>query len=527
MEIEEKIPPEEQLPSACAATPSEKAESSSRQNQNARSVQHWRKKNLFLEIPSRTLDICLEDSVKLKIGSTPTPTPKRVSFMLSPSCPSESRATESPGPSSARARSSLKNLLPKLGIMNRNALDTANKAADVDRIAPREWPSLSRTLPLTQIFTPRTKKAVSLPVTPVSHSDPEPVHFHTKSTELRISRSLSVPANRGRRARRMDAFIRVLPSPRVKEALNTSMPVNKEEEAVCRICLVDLCEGGETFKMECSCKGELALAHKECALKWFGIKGNETCDVCKNEVRNLPVTLLRVHNCRRSSRVSDTSQFTTTELGSYRQAPSLYELIHSFMKCKPNLVWEEVPVLVVVSMLSHFCFLEQLLVKIIMIARVLILHTFITLNSSLSFLVKVANMGSAAIAVSLPFSCVMGLLSSMTSSMMGNLAINSVLRTTEEEIRLDLCVHTVWAGGYVHLQAILVILLATFAGFGAAMSVSSIVVEFLRWRRRRNFESRALNLMAYPSLRPRNFPWLRFPARRPTDVENPETFSGS
>ncbi|XP_020973459.1 uncharacterized protein LOC107629208 isoform X3 [Arachis ipaensis] len=303
--------------------------------------------------------------------------------------------------------------------------------------------------------------------------------------QRKIARSLSVPVNnKDKGIRRMDSFYRIVPTtPRVKEgnALSSTSPTKNseindaddddgedipEEEAVCRICLVDLCEGGETFKLECSCKGELALAHQECAIKWFSIKGNRTCDVCKEDVQNLPVTLLRIQSVR--GRNPGISRTQLEDVNGYR-------------------VWQEVPVLVIVSMLAYFCFLEQLLVT---------------------------KMGTGAIAISLPFSCVLGLLSSMTSSTMVKSRFIWIYASVQFAL-VVLFAHIFYS--VVHVQAVLSILLATFAGFGVVMSGSSILVEFFRWRRRWQQQQQGPQLMTQP--RPANTPHPVVPPNQNQTVE--------
>ncbi|PIN15431.1 Ubiquitin--protein ligase [Handroanthus impetiginosus] len=330
--------------------PIHELETSSEMAEQKSNSKHWRKSNLFLEIPTRTLEVSRQEFVQIKMPPTTTPTPKRVNFVVTPS-PSDSRLNGSPGPSSTRAKSSIRNILPKLKLKYRGSNSDTDKAAnDIDLAtgAP-DTPSISQSWSFSKIFTPRMKRPSSLPVTPLANSNPNSTRGGSTNSRLtldtkgvrRMSRSLSVPViNKEKGIRKTDSFFRVIPStPKVTDA---DTPVSTatagddeknesngedipEEEAVCRICLVELCEGGETLKMECSCKGELALAHQDCAVKWFAIKGNQTCDVCKQEVRNLPVTLLRIQSCiNRNTTVSNLGQM---EINRYRQVHVLRWII--------------------------------------------------------------------------------------------------------------------------------------------------------------------------------------------------------
>ncbi|GMN24740.1 hypothetical protein TIFTF001_000678 [Ficus carica] len=464
-----------------------KVEGSMSKTEETQQGHPWKRQNLFLEIPSRPSDASWPDFVGIKMPpTTPSPTPRKVNFLLTPDN-TVARTNGSPGPSSSRAKS-IKALFPKLSFKSRTSSDIEkadNLASEASGTGPREKPAIARSLSLTKLFTPKINRASSLPVTEIMDSNPESTPSGSvggtpnrirKGDNRNIARSLSVPVNRKEKTmRRMDSFFRVIPStPRVKEGdviSITSPTVDAvglenddadgedipEEEAVCRICLIELCEGGETLKMECSCKGELALAHQECAIKWFSIKGNKTCDVCKQEVRNLSVTLLRIQSVQTRSTAAGRSQQEDT--GGFRQDPkessrlcqeaSLILVIAYQQTLSP-----EVPVLVIVSMLAYFCFLEQLLV---------------------------GKLGTGAIAISLPFSCVLGLLSSMTASTMVKRRFVWVYASTQFAL-VVIFAHIFYS--LIHVQAVLCILLATFAGLGVAMSGSSIIVEFLRWRKR-------------------------------------------
>ncbi|KAI3470828.1 hypothetical protein Pfo_027491 [Paulownia fortunei] len=59
----------------------------------------------------------------------------------------------------------------------------------------------------------------------------------------------------------------------------------------CRICHLSMDatnqDSGIPIELGCSCKDDLAAAHKQCAEAWFKIKGNKTCEICGSIAQNV------------------------------------------------------------------------------------------------------------------------------------------------------------------------------------------------------------------------------------------------
>lgn len=62
----------------------------------------------------------------------------------------------------------------------------------------------------------------------------------------------------------------------------------------CRICHLNLesnaPESGIPIVLGCSCKDDLAAAHKQCAETWFKIRGNKICEICGSTAKNVSGT---------------------------------------------------------------------------------------------------------------------------------------------------------------------------------------------------------------------------------------------
>ncbi|KAJ0238587.1 RING-CH-type domain-containing protein [Hirschfeldia incana] len=328
---------------------------------------------------------------------------------------------------SLKRKASLPNYEKRL-LLNPSVSETTEKTNSSINSSPYWKRCLS--LPSSANAANKLSLAASTPVSPVVHTDPS-TSYRDGAT---VSRCLSMPGRNkvivravsfdnnnkqqhsSNEANDCDEITPVVPAEETEEEI-------PEEEAVCRICL-DVCEEGNTLKMECSCKGDLRLVHEHCAIKWFSTKGTRICDVCRQEVRNLPVILLRV----------PTINQLTTRREVAQQNPQPQNIS----------VGQEFVVLVLISTVCYFFFLEHLLIR---------------------------ELKSQAIFIAAPFSFTLALLASTFAVV---LAIREYMWTYAalEFALVALLVHLLYVTFGV--QVVYSMLFAGILGFGMAMCLNQL-----------------------------------------------------
>ncbi|KAG8370083.1 hypothetical protein BUALT_Bualt14G0080700 [Buddleja alternifolia] len=302
------------------------------------------------------------------------------------------------------------------------------------------------------------KNSTSLPVTPASNLSPKIIgpsysrtlserqKAHVSTSQATVSRSLSMPSRnrvivRSTSFATRDApdsgggmshdcillflFYKAFVGGKLDQI--TPEPVHEdqeipEEEAVCRICL-DTCEEINILKMECLCKGALRLVHEDCAIKWFSMRGNRDCEVCG---KKFPIYLLRCFECQMLLKERTDNQF--------------------------NRILLDFVVLVLISTICYFFFLEQLLIQ---------------------------DMRNQALIIAAPFAFTLSLTASICAVI---IAIKEYIWTYAalEFALVALTLHIFYS--LLKLAAVYAILISSVLGIGSAMLINTMYMCFFSWR---------------------------------------------
>ncbi|XP_073036412.1 uncharacterized protein [Primulina eburnea] len=119
----------------------------------------------------------------------------------------------------------------------------------------------------------------------------------------------------------------------------------------CRICHLNTDsanqDSGLLFELGCSCKDDLAVAHKHCAEAWFKIKGNKICEICGSVAQNVSGTdEAELAQPRNGSNDSTTTGIMPTTVSESRNIWQGHRLVNFLLAC--------VVFAFVISWLFHF-----------------------------------------------------------------------------------------------------------------------------------------------------------------------------
>ncbi|KAL9685370.1 hypothetical protein QQ045_022820 [Rhodiola kirilowii] len=296
-----------------------------------------------------------EEFVRIDMPPSPNPTPEKMNLFGSTS--------ELSVGSSSNSENSSRGLPPEpkdSGSLNME--EAAILSLGGLQFTPSENSSFLRSRSLTR------QMERSMPASPIA------LNSNGVGEQQTIFRSCSVPEtytdetireNRGR-------VLRVVPNRRMagrdRTLSSASLITNgeedqddiTEEEAVCRICFEEFGEELKTFKLECNCRGDLALVHRECSQRWFDLRGNRTCEICRAEVQNIIVTVSRRPAVENGS-------LNQLQLQQPPPLPTINTAIEATIDATTdttnnettdatidNRIWHELPVLAVGSVVGYF-----------------------------------------------------------------------------------------------------------------------------------------------------------------------------
>ncbi|KAL6983180.1 hypothetical protein U1Q18_016573 [Sarracenia purpurea var. burkii] len=196
--------------------------------------QQSRRSNLTsLQIPARSMENTLSNFMRI---DTQVPSP------------SSTRAGLPPRPTSAKFKTSMRNVLPQRSFRGKNLSQDGEKTVLIfpDTLT-LDKPSTSRSFSLNKIFfsSSTTKSAHSVPVTPVANSGPQSAkewnleghsEFSKPEIQHHMMRSFSVPVNvKTRSLRRMNSsgsLIRVILATPRSAIINSAPPVKSIEREI-------------------------------------------------------------------------------------------------------------------------------------------------------------------------------------------------------------------------------------------------------------------------------------------------------